>query len=531
MKRLISWLLCALIAPAAFAQHRAPGLGTTAAMTGEGTLWVAYVEGESQPTYVVVRSTRDLGKTWTEPRRVMTSAEPVSGDGENRPKLVVGPKSELYVTWTTPTSAKYTGDIRFVRSLDRGKTWSTPVTVHRDRQVITHRFESLLVDRTGRLWVTWIDKRDLHAAEQANEAYMGAAIYYAYSDDQGTTWQGDLKLAAHSCECCRIALTLDHKHRPTAMWRHVFANNERDHAIAQLTSEMQPTIRRVTFDRWRIDACPHHGPSLAFDGEGGAHAVWFNHIDGEGRAFYGQVGGDRPVRVRQLPAGAMHADLVVRDSKVAIAWKRFDGESTRVETLRSNDSGRTFAPDVTLSTQADSDQPRLVSDGQRDVVVWRTLDGIQVRALGLADAQKATKAKPVNHSGVTDIEAFGRDSLKGIERAHRGQPFWLVLWDLECTYCMKSLQNLGRAQKRDSSIRVVTIATDPVTASDELRGRLQQFEVVGEHYAFGSASSESLRHAIDPKWLGEKPRAYRYAADGKRRVVSGVIEQGAFSQP
>ena len=43
-------------------------------------------------------------------------------------------------------------------------------------------------------------------------------------------------------------------------------------------------------------------------------------------------------------------------------------------------------------------------------------------------------------------------------------------------------------------------------------------------YAFGDAPREALQYAIDATWLGEKPRAYRYGADGKREAISGVIQ-------
>jgi len=48
--------------------------------------------------------------------------------------------------------------------------------------------------------------------------------------------------------------------------------------------------------------------------------------------------------------------------------------------------------------------------------------------------------------------------------------------------------------------------------------------VLSDAYAFGDAPREALQYAIDATWLGEKPRAYRYDAGGKRESISGVIE-------
>lgn len=499
MKRAAIACVVLFAAAANAAAMERSAFGTSAAVDGAGRIWVAYARPAGNAGQVVLQRSDDNGATWQSPVRVNAAVEPVAAEGENRPKLAFGSAGEMYVTWTSPTSAQFTGDIRFARSLDGGKTWSTPTVVHRDRQLITHRFESLLVDAKGRLWVTWVDKRDLKAA-----------IYYAHSDDRGATWSGDTKLADGSCECCRIALASDGRGRVAAMWRHVFEPNERDHAFAFLGTS-QAKVERATVDRWRVDACPHHGPSLAFGPDGTRHAVWFNQVDGQGRAFYGQLSAGAPSNVQKLPAGATHADLAVAGRNVVVAWKRFDGSVTKIESLISNDAGRSFAPGPSLQTAGDSDQPRLVKSGERILVVWRNSDGIAVKDL-------------VAPAPVSKVRPFGRDTLAAIERQHAHTTFWLVLWDLECSYCMKSLTHLAAAQRNDPQLKVVTISTDPIQSANEIESRLAQLGVRSEAYAFGDAPREALQYAIDATWLGEKPRAYRYGADGKREAFSGVIQ-------
>lgn len=502
-------------------------LGTSAAVDSNGDVWIAYAQAQGSSSSVRVARFEETTQTWRDPLDVNATTEPVSADGENRPKLAFGPAGEMYVTWTSPTSAKYTGDIRFARSLDAGKSWSAPITVHRDRQRISHRFESLLVDRSGRIWIAWIDKRDLHAAHQQQHAYAGAAIYYSVSLDRGVTWQGDFKVADHSCECCRIAMALNSAGNPLLMWRHVFAPNERDHAIATLTLSGPSTIRRVTFDRWAIDACPHHGPSLTIGPDGRHHAVWFNQIENDGRVFYGQLDGERASHVRTLPSGASHADVLANDSMVAIAWKRFDGTATRIETLISSDRGESFQPGPSLSTPRNSDQPRLLFRANQAVLVWRQEDRTSVIALTNApEASSAMNtARPTpSTASVATISAFEPGTLKMIEREHRGRAFWVLLWDLECTYCMKSMRHAAAAQRRRPDLNVVTIATDPISKAPELRKRLAQIGLASSAFAFGAASIEALKYEIDPLWTGEKPRSYRYSVAGQRTAVSGVLE-------
>lgn len=525
---LLGFVLLIFLQPAHAAMSPGAALGTTAVFDERGRLWIVRTEAEDKNAHVLVQRSDDQGATWLPPMRVTSKAEPVSADGENRPKLAFGSRGELYVSWTSP-SEKFTGDIRFTRSLDGGKTWSDTAVVHRDRQLITHRFESMLVDRTGRIWMTWIDKRDLSIAKAANQEYSGAAIYYAYSDDRGSSWRGDFKLADHTCECCRIALTLDAKGRAVAMWRHVFPPNERDHAFAVLEPDGKDvTVERVTFDRWKIDACPHHGPSLAISDDGTRHAVWFNQVNGEGRAYYGRLTNAAPAGAQVLPVGASHADVAVDGNEVAIVWKRFDGTSTLVESWLSKDGGKHFTPGPSLKTDSDSDQPRVVSKEGSMLLVWRRAEGIAVADLtksATGDGSSSASMRPP-HSGVlpSNIKPFTRNTMRAIEQQHAGSRFWVMLWDLECLYCMKSLGNVAAAQRQQPDLKVITIATDPIGAASELRERLAQLGVQSEAYAFAGAPEEALRFAIDPAWMGEKPRAYRYDANGTRTSISGVID-------
>jgi len=369
--------------PAALAQHNHAGqqhakaaeLGTSAAFDAQGRLWVVSKETAGNDQYVVAQTSSDMGKTWSAPRRVQQHPEPVSADGENRPKIAFGPKDEVYITYTKPLSKPYTGEIRLVRSIDGGRSFMQPITVHANREVITHRFDSLIVDREGRVYVTWIDKRDLHAAVARKEKYAGAALYYAVSEDRGASFKGDYKIADHSCECCRVALALNPQGRPVALWRHVFEPNARDHALAELMPDGRTGgITRASFDDWRIDACPHHGPALAFAEDGTRHQAWFNVKENEGGVYYaaatasGTLG--KPERVGT--AQAAHADVAVSGSDVAVVWKQFDGKYTAIMARLSHDGGVSWKETELARTQGTSDQPRLLSTAKGMTLVWRT---------------------------------------------------------------------------------------------------------------------------------------------------------------
>jgi len=360
-------------------------LGTSAAIDAQGRLWIVSKEISGPDQYVVVQTSTDMGKSWSEPRRVQRQPEAVSADGENRPKIAFGSKGEMYITYTKPLAKPYTGDIRFVRSIDGGKTFAAPVTVHANRDIITHRFESLIVDREGRLYVTWIDKRDMEVAAKRKTPYAGAALYYAVSEDGGASFKGDYKIADHSCECCRIALSLDPQGKPIAFWRHVFEPNVRDHAMVELTPDGKlPMLTRATFDNWRVDACPHQGPSLAIAADGTRHATWFNVKDEEGGVFYAAsvASGTQTKPVRLGSAQAAHADVAVTGKDIALAWKQFDGKATAILAKLSGDGGKTWTDVELARTQGASDQPRLLNTPVGIKLIWRTQnEGVRVIAM------------------------------------------------------------------------------------------------------------------------------------------------------
>lgn len=400
-------LLALALTMPAFAQHvhgaagkrRPPPLAMGAAFSPTGELWVVALNEQQRLT---VQTSADDGRSWREPRVLDTGGDKIAADGENRPKLVFGPAGRAVITYTEPMAKPYTGQIRMLRSQDGGRTFSTPFTVHQDRQLITHRFESVAFDARGTLHTVWVDKRDLELQLKAAPAvpaeaaasggrrarpqvgYRGAALYRNESTDGGQTFGPDIKLADHSCECCRIALAPTPDGSLVALWRHVFEPNQRDHAFAPLSSARASVPMRSTFDRWAIDACPHHGPGLAPAATGGYHAVWYGERAGEGRVRYGRLAADGSPAGEALPLPddrAEHAMVQTAGPRVAIVWRSFDGQATRWRAWLSPDDGRTFALRELGRSADDNDHPLLALKGSEIFALWRTLKGVQVEKL------------------------------------------------------------------------------------------------------------------------------------------------------
>lgn len=355
----------------------AQALGASAAFAGDGRLWLV----TAHDGHVWLRHSDDFGKHLSKPVAVNKKAEPVSAEGENRPKIALGARGEIYVTWTRPLAKPYTGSIRFARSLDGGKTFSVPITVHHDRAVITHRFDSLAVDGKGRILVAWIDKRDLEAAKARHQPYLGAAVYYAWSDDRGASFEKEKKLADQSCECCRIAIARTAGGKVAVFWRAVYGDNIRDHAFAILEHGKTPVPARATFTGWHIAGCPHHGPGLAMAADGTAHGVWFSAKDDRPTIWYGQIDPGKPPRhLRKLAgAGAAHADIAVHGQTVWTVWNQMAADGTALMLHVSHDGGTRFLPPRAIGhTAGQAGSPQLLQWKGKAYVAWNTAAGFQL---------------------------------------------------------------------------------------------------------------------------------------------------------
>jgi hypothetical protein len=349
-----------------------PTLGMGAAVAPDGVLWIVRLDGSR----LVTQRSSDGGVRWSAPQALDIADDTVAADGESWPKIVFGRAGQAVITYTRPLSRPYTGAIRLLRSTDGGERFAPPVTVHADRQEITHRFDAAAFDARGTLHVVWIDKRDLELAKAAGRDYAGAAIYRAESGDGGATFGPDTKVSDASCECCRIALAPTPDGGMAALWRHVFPVNVRDHAFARLAEGAPPPVRAIE-DGWVVAGCPHHGPGLAPAAGGGWHAVWFGHRGNEAVPRYGRLDdqGRALAPARALPdEAAEHAAVAALGERVAVVWRAFDGQAMQWRAWLSPDNGRTFSLRTLGASRGETDHPRLATDGRCVLALWNTAD-------------------------------------------------------------------------------------------------------------------------------------------------------------
>lgn len=169
----------------------------------QGNIHVIFYGTQDNSTYGIWHAmSSDGGQTFSTPNLIspirfnlsMTQQTPVdeiTGITERRtypsPYMASDQNSgNLYVTWTAfgiDSDLGNGADVYFSRSTDYGTTWSTPQRVNNDPTgvVIDNFYSAIYVDATGRVVLSWYDRRDDPNNEKAH-------YYVTESTDGGLTF-------------------------------------------------------------------------------------------------------------------------------------------------------------------------------------------------------------------------------------------------------------------------------------------------------------------------------------------------------
>lgn len=345
----------------------------TPAFGSDGTLWLAWMAGGQ----VSVAHSRDDGASFSTPTQVTTTRLNLDWGPDARPKIVVDARGGIVLAFSIFKDEAFNGQVLYTRSGDGGKSFAElkPITASEESQ----RFEALALDQDGTVFAAWLDKRNRVPAKEAGRKYEGAGLFFASSRDGGSTYAEARLARDNTCECCRLGLAFAAPGRPAVIFRNIFENGVRDHAVMTFADiSTAGEARRVSNDDWQINACPHHGPSLTVSPNGTYHVVWYTngrarkglfyaHSRDEGRSFSMPRPVGRPDRTPTRPfvlAGAAGTVMV---------WKEFDGERTSVQMTISRDDGETWSSARTIASTTDtSDHPLLVGNGRRMYLSWMT---------------------------------------------------------------------------------------------------------------------------------------------------------------
>ncbi len=182
-------------APGVFGSDRVVQ-GSRPVVGPDGVLYVAWLDSTDDGSMeglgeLNVARSDDSGKTFTTPV-IATVFNELPFRPRNAffrywasefPKLSVAPDGDLYLVYVGRPAEKPRddGDVYFLRSTNRGKSWSSPTRLNDDDGNALQFFSEMDVGADGTIHVMWADMRD----DPAQTRYH---IYYTQSTDKGATW-------------------------------------------------------------------------------------------------------------------------------------------------------------------------------------------------------------------------------------------------------------------------------------------------------------------------------------------------------
>src|SRR5688572_4982190 len=254
---------------------------TTAPNGGFYVAWVNH-NANSQSDVMLARYDQD-GAASGSAVRVNQNEGVVTAWRGDPPSVAVSDRS-VYVLWTArvEVDGKKGTDLYLSTSHDEGKTFNAAVKVNDDKLPGAHGMHSLAVANDGRIYVAWLDERNIQAPKPSKHAgghhmESNRELFVAYSADNGKTFSANRKVAENACPCCKTALAVSADGTLYASWRQVLPGNFRHIAVASSTDGgvkfSSPVI--VSDDKWKLQGCPVSGPSLSADANGTLKVVWY----------------------------------------------------------------------------------------------------------------------------------------------------------------------------------------------------------------------------------------------------------------
>ncbi len=278
----------------------------------DGALYVVWVEHRAEGMSDVFLRKTNADNTLNAPVRVNSDTGKATAWRGDPPTVAVAADGAVYVGWTARASGKgHDADLYLSTSRDGGKTFEPAVKVNDDQKPARQGMHSLAVGKDGRVYLVWLDERNLSPAApmqkhrgEAMEKESNNEVFTAYSEDGGRTISKNQMIARDACPCCKTSATTGPDGRVYLGWRQVLKGDYRHIAVSTSADKGKtfstPVI--VSDDQWFIAACPVSGPSLSATGEGVLKVLWYTEGEAGAQGLYltQSLDGGQTFSARQL---------------------------------------------------------------------------------------------------------------------------------------------------------------------------------------------------------------------------------------
>ena len=348
------------------------------AVASDGRFLLSWIEPIAGKGHRLRFASRAKGTgTWSEP---LTIAEGANWfvNWADFPSLASLPDGTLFAHWLEKSGAgTYAYDVRVTASHDGGKSWSRPITPHRDGTQTEHGFVTMVPWSPREMGIVWLDGRKTAGTAHADHGGAKAEMSLAHATLGSDGRLGaEIILDGRVCDCCQTdAARADAA--VVVVYRDRSEEEVRDMSFVRFAQGRWSEPRPLARDGWEINGCPVNGPAIAARGAKVA-AAWFTMAGGKARvkaAFSGDSGGTfgdpLPVDDGQ-PLGRV--DVLVLDDGAGLVSGLEQGDKgaeLRVRRITADGARGKSLTVASSSAARSSGFPRMAASGGEVILAWR----------------------------------------------------------------------------------------------------------------------------------------------------------------
>jgi len=313
------------------------------------------------------------GNYWTNPVTI-TMGENYFINWADFPSIYYLNDNRFAAHWPQKSgTGPYDYDVKVSQSFDRGKTWTTSVTPHRDKKSGEHGFVSFFTNSKGGLALAWLDGRNMSDGHGGGD--YGAMNLFTTTLDLDGNLGPEIMLDDKVCECCPTS-AVNTEDGVLVAYRDRSETEIRNINVVRLTESSWTEPEPLHNDNWKISGCPVNGPKLAANSKNIA-AIWFTSPNETPQVLFslskdlGESFND-PVRLDSgMPIG--RTDLIWLDGrKVLASWMEYGEDNTHIIFRTISIDGRLGKPFIAAEIDAGraSGYPVITRIGRKIFLAW-----------------------------------------------------------------------------------------------------------------------------------------------------------------
>lgn len=244
----------------------------------------------------------------------------LSTHAEGMPKLAQKTDGTLLALFEVPRpvpASRFAGDLLYVTSSDEGQTWTEPKPVHRDtRPGTSHSFADLTRLPNGEIGIVWLDEK--------RPRQEGRPVMFVQTKPGGG-FTDEVTADENACQCCRTNVFVDAQKRIHLTYRDMLPGKPGEIGARDISHVVSNDAGRtfsppavVLADDWRVNACPHAGPSVAMVGND-LFASWFSGKEDAVGLRLAKLGDNKPVALIRSNR-AKHPQLTAFNGQLVWVW-------------------------------------------------------------------------------------------------------------------------------------------------------------------------------------------------------------------